>query len=306
MNEKLRQPESFSDAALRRYLLCLSDETERGNIEARLLADDALDERLRLAEYELADDYAAGRLSAAERGSFVQKFLVTAGRARKVAVSEALHEFTNPPKSVAPVITTSWRDKFAAFFSLRPSYGLALGLILLASFLAAWYATRQPAPPQIVRHAPTPTPVPATPAPKPAPQPTRTPAPVATPPATPKSTATPPPAPPPVTIASLALLPGALRDGGELARLTLPRGKNDIARLQLNLEDPQPGLYQVELLTAEGQNVAARRSQYRAGKLTVDFPARLLKANDYQIKLTRITADGNNENAGRFYFRVLP
>ena len=57
----------FSDETIRRFLLGGLSASERPLFEQRLITDDDLDARVRLAELELADDYAFERLSAPER-----------------------------------------------------------------------------------------------------------------------------------------------------------------------------------------------------------------------------------------------
>jgi hypothetical protein len=106
------------------------------------------------------------------------------------------------------------------------------------------------------------------------------------------------------------LSPGALRDGGEMARLTLPRGARAVLRLQLALESDEPGTYEAALLTAEGLRVSGARGlkARRSGPdvvVSFDVPARLLRAADYQVKLSRRTG-GRTESAGLYYFRALP
>ena len=159
-----------------------------------------------------------------------------------------------------------------------------------------WRLTRPPTAsvetPPTARLQPTPQPqLPATPPPAtPTPKPVTTPAPVATP----------TPAPAPSIITALALSSNVLRDGGETPRVALPRGKNSILRLKLELDMPWPSPYRAELLTAEGQNIATQRGK----GLVYNFPARLLPPGDYQLKLNRINENRREESAGRFYFRV--
>ena len=77
----------FPDEMIRRFLLGDLNATERPVFEQRLLIDDALAARVRLADLELADDYAYGQLSRAERELITEKFLLNADRERKVRVS---------------------------------------------------------------------------------------------------------------------------------------------------------------------------------------------------------------------------
>src|ERR1051326_3472455 len=85
-----RKSESFSDETIRRFLLGHLDSHEQGVLQHALITTDELAERVRLAEFELSDDYAANRLSAPERSMFNGRFMLTTERQRKVHVSQAL------------------------------------------------------------------------------------------------------------------------------------------------------------------------------------------------------------------------
>src|SRR5216110_1364386 len=83
--------QEFSDEAVRRFLLGSLSPTEQSRFEHSLFADEALDERVRLAELELSDDYTANLLGRADRELFRRRFLLTADREKKLEVSRALH-----------------------------------------------------------------------------------------------------------------------------------------------------------------------------------------------------------------------
>src|SRR6185369_1665268 len=84
--------QEFSDDAVRRFLLGSLSPGEQARFEHSLFVDDALEERVRLAELELSDEYTANRLSRADRDLFRQRFLLTADRERQLRVSQALHD----------------------------------------------------------------------------------------------------------------------------------------------------------------------------------------------------------------------
>lgn len=67
-------------------------------------------------------------------------------------------------------------------------------------------------------------------------------------------------------------------------------------RLELSPEPNQPGTYRAELLTIDGQSVLNAQPQRSADtdgyRAYLEVPAGLLKAGDYQIKLSRVT-DGS-------------
>ena len=310
---------SVSDETIRLFLLGSLNENERSRFDERLFVDDELEERVRLAECEIVDDYAAERLSAKERELFTEKFMRTAERKQKLAVSQALRNYSSSQtaykKNVVEIENSSpRRGKFLSLFGFhRPALAFAVSfgaLILLVGLV--WFITRsarESIEPSLVRQERVPTPTPQI-----TPQPTATPTPdpdlKTSPTPTPKST--PSPVEPSQTslIATAVLMPGALRDGGNMARVILPRGAHGIARFQLTLETNEAGMYRAELLTAEDQSVSIAgklkaRNTNGAAKVFFDVPARLLKVGDYQIKLSRYTANSSTESVGRYYFRAL-
>src|SRR6266480_3267422 len=80
----------FTDDAIRRFLFGRLGFAEQTAFEERLFTDDSLEARVRLAEFDLADDYALERLSAADRKAFEKKFLLSAERKRQLTISRAL------------------------------------------------------------------------------------------------------------------------------------------------------------------------------------------------------------------------
>ncbi|HEX5703736.1 MAG TPA: hypothetical protein VFX97_11095 [Pyrinomonadaceae bacterium] len=303
--------EELSDERLRAYLLGELREDERLRLDQRLLTDDAVAERVRLAEAQLVDEYVAGELDPQAAGVFHTRFLKTDARREQVRLTGALRDYSAQSEAAVPVpqpaARRSWREAFSEFFALKPgpAWAAAGSFALLVLVLAgAWYLSRQS------RQTETPVayqpPVNAA-----SPAATRAPA-VAH--VQPTASPTPPqlkpsPSEPPVAVASFVLLPGALRGPGEMTRVAVPRGERAILRLSLVLENPSPGTYQAELANADGKTVTVRKNlrPHRNGqtKITLDLPARLVQPDDYQVKLTR-QADGQLESVGRYYFRALP
>ena len=310
---------SVSDETIRLFLLGCLNEDERSRLDERLFVDDELEERVRLAECEIVDDYATERLSAEERELFTEKFMRTAERQQKLVVSQALRNYSSSQaaykKNVSEIENTpSRRGKILSLFGFnRPALAFAISfgaLILLVGLV--WLITRntrQRNEPRLVRQETVPTPTPQI---SPQSATTPTPDPEITTSPTPKPKATPSPVEPSQTplIATVVLMPGALRDGGNMARVTLPRGARDLVRLQLTLESNEAGTYRAELLTAEGQPVSIAgklkaSNTNGAAKVVFDVPARLLKVGDYQVKLSRHAAGGSVEGVARYYFRAL-
>jgi hypothetical protein len=109
-------------------------------------------------------------------------------------------------------------------------------------------------------------------------------------------------------IASLVLDPGLTRGIGELKRLTVPQGTK-IAKITLRLEETPDAAVREDLVTAEGQikwsqEVRPSEPEKRAHRLLLLLPASLLTHNDYQIVLSRQSADGF-ERFATYTFRVI-
>jgi len=302
-NEQFAKESSseFSDAAIRRFLLGRLSVSEQPAFEQRLFSSSRLDARVRLAELDLADDYAYGRLDRNEREFVEERFLVTSDRRRKLEVTIALRDrFAS-----ASVVKT--KSRFIArlqtpFYFTRPSWGLAFGLLmLLVLFGAVWLAIKEPrmaeqitnkiihrrsqcSAPQEVHH----------PASASSPEHQITPAPMPIHDQTSSSSV------------SLALAPATSSELGGMPSLTVPKGEQAIVRFQLALKPNQPGTYRAELLTVDGRAVFSAESikaNDNGRQIDFDVPARLLKSGNYQIRVARDKA-GVKENMGSYYFRV--
>jgi hypothetical protein len=109
-------------------------------------------------------------------------------------------------------------------------------------------------------------------------------------------------------IASLVLEPGITRGVGELKRLRVAEG-TEVAKITLRLEESPDSAVREELVTAEGemkwsQEVQPSEAEKRARRLLVLLPASLLARDDYQIVLSRQSADGF-ERFASYSFRVI-
>jgi hypothetical protein len=291
-------PLEFSDESIRRFLLGRLSKSDQPLFEQQLFSDHRLDARVHLAELDLADAYAYGRLDRDERDVVEERFLVSSDRRRKVEVSRALHD------RFASASVVSTKSMFVArlrtlFYFTRPSWRLAFGLaILLVLFGAVWLAIKEPR----IREQITNNIIPRRPqrsAPREVHHPANT--------ASPEHQIT--PAPMPVhdeSSVSIALVP-ASSNSGKMPSLTLPKGEQAIVRFQLAVTPNKPGTYRAELLTADGQTVFSAESIKAPdnGSAQIDFevPARLLKTGNYQIRVVKDNA-GAQENVGRYYFRV--
>jgi len=299
---------NFSDETIRRFLLGGLSASEQPAFEQRLLIDHALAARVRLAEFEVADDYADQSLSSVERQLLEESFLLSADRERKVRVSRALRDHCAPARvsSVAsPGATYLERLRLVLRFG-RPAWRFAFAaVIFILLFGTVWVAVKKEgrikeaiAKQVRRRRAPNQT------VPVESNHPTNN----STPDHQPGSSLLPDheQAAAPV-IEVIALAPVGSPDGSNLPSVSLPKGDQDIVRLQLVLNSNQAGTYGAELLTAEGQSVFSAESIKAGAKdgapIDFDVPARFLRTGNYQIRLNRDQA-GARENVGSYNFRV--
>ncbi|SRR6266516_2010458 len=308
----------FPDEAIRRFLFGGLNAAEQLRFEEALFADERMETRVRLAECELADDYAFGRLSASERELFEQRFLVTTARQQKLDVSSALRDRFATASDVTqtvslrsqPVPTASSStgmtisEKLQRLLGLNQrSWRLALSAVILIVLIGTvwsvlhephirnkFFAKRRPAPAatpntdqQESHHAVKPSSTPlqeATPSP---PEPER----------------------PALVPGAVVLVPENRYDRDRIMPVSLASDARDL-HVQLEFKGNQPGTYRAELLTIPGQSLFNEGSlKPSAGGTTIEFdvPVRFLKVGDYQVKLSRVT-DGIEESLAMYYFRV--
>ena len=289
-----------SDEAIRRFLLGSLSASEQPAFEQRLFAEDGLDNRVRLAELDLADDYAFDRLSDSERALFEQKFLVSGDRRRQVEVSSILRErFATTPVSQTTFVQKLWA--LTAFTRPVWRYAFAVMILLMLAGTAVLVIKEPRLVERITRKI-----VPRRSAPRSATReaghPTNS--------FSPEHQTEPSPMPvhdqTSSSRARIELVTAASSETNA-ASVILPSGDQDLVRVQLSLK-PDPGAtYRVELLTADGQSVfsaeALRVVENDSGQISFDVPARVLKTGNYQITLNRDDAEAK-ETVGSFYFRV--
>jgi hypothetical protein len=280
----------YDEAGIRRYLLGLLPEPEAEALEHEYFARPDVLERVRAAEDDLLDDYAAGRLGAGEKESFESRYLAAPALRQRVVAARALRlagEGVGRP-AVTP---------FTAARLTRWLGPLALAAGLLLAVVAFWrWPSRAPevttasAPPASVARSEGPMPEPAI-----------TPAPGASP-------AAPPRAPTATTRIVFALSPVLLRGEGGPTELRIPPGA---ATVVLELEgDParvpaQASRLDVAVQTVEGSRVwsgGARRlgDPERTSRLaSIAVPATRLVAGDYLVTLS-----AGEEPIYRYFVRV--
>ena len=312
MTKSDNNSQEFSDDAIRRFLFGRLSAAEQTTLEERLFTDDALEARVRLAEFDLADEYALERLSAADREAFAEKFLLSAERKRKLTVSTALRDrFASVTTRSAKLAKASISERLQLLFGLNQrARRLAFGVVILVVLAGSvWLVVKEPRIKEVLkahifnRRAP----APAQSEPRLAEHANNT-------SSAPEHRITPSPMPPhEPTAASPAILRvdlfvDASRDRDQIPLIDVPKGEHDVVRLQLALKLNQAGSYRAELLTKDGSSVFSadglKFNQSGAG-IEFDVPARLLRPGDYQIRLGR-PANETSRGETKYYFRVLP
>lgn len=287
------QQQSFSDATIRRFLLAQLSANEQSAFEAALFTNSQLEQRLRLSEIELIDDFAADRLRANERAAFQQKFLVNADRQRKLEVSAALqsspaHRLVSQPSASARNPLFPWP---------RLAWRIAFAIVVLMVLLAGALVIRRE--PQIVKRiipkrlrpaaVTTPTPQTAHHATSSAESPVHR----------DESPALPAHEVSPQTI---VLRADSSTDHAPIVSLTNNAAK--AVRLELMLERNESATFSVIVATTNGEivhNVPEIRVD-ASDRIDFDVQIERLKTGDFHVTLTRLA--GEPGVAGTYYFRV--
>lgn len=277
--------DEFSEAIIRRFLLGSLSGSEQPLFEERLMSDVSLDAHVRLIELDLADDYACGRLTTADRQSFEQRFLVTTDRQIKLRVSELLHDrfsFSGATESAARPETYWGAKRFWHRFGLdRRVWRIAFGaLILLVLFGTVLLVIKEPRLAERITKKIIPRRSTSPSAPREAHHPPNT--------SSPEHPSTPAPMPPhdsaiqsPQTV---ALFPLAT-DAGKIPTVTLANGGGDVVRLKLTVTVDQTVPYRVEVMTISGQTVLLVE-RFQGPPFDVDVPMSSLRSGKYQVRLS--------------------
>ena len=278
----------WRDGSLRSYLLGHLPEEEAGALEEAYLGDPELLARVRGAEDDLLDDYAAERLTAPDRRAFEARYLGSPPLRRRVEAARALRL---QPRRVEP------RPLRAMGGRRIPLVPLALAAAVLLAVIGftwtRWGAGQRPGAPAVPEaRLGVPTPTPSLP---PRASPTAGPTPRAG-------------SPPPGQLSRLvfALSPTLLRGGGRTTEVRVPPGSTDVT-IELRGDPaggPGHGALGATLETVEGAVVWSGAAQRRTAPglaAAVVIPAERLRPGDYLVTLTVAGAARH-----RYFFRVLP
>lgn len=288
--------DSLSDSAIRRSLLGCADAADQAKFEALMMLDDEFERRVYRLELELADDFSFGELSKEEQELFSHRFLVTPGRRRGLAVSEALRKAISfeHASQARPASQRSRLRVLTLFAFDRPSASAALaGAALLIFGTLAWLSLKAPPVRQLVvnnKQKPTPNSERqyAHPVASQSPVPDRL-------------TANEQP--------TFILQPEAKSEQKQTVQLANQNGEAATIRLELLLNvAPNTGTtHEAKLMSADGVEVATfSELKVQPGsqpQVVLDIPARLLKTGSYCIELKQNPASGKDEFE-RYCFEV--
>lgn len=323
-----------SDKLIAQYLLGELPEDQQVEIEDRAFGDEEFLASITSVENDLIDDYVRRQMPEDQRRQFESRFFASESRRKRVEFARAMVHVLNETRvteretrtvAAAPV---SWREALAAFIhGLNPAGRIALALATLLLVIGgAWLITeilklrsqlthlqaqqqshqndRQTLERQVEaerrrneelaaqldreKHQRA---------------------------QTDESlrrlteTTNRPEEPSRPIIASLLLLPGISRGATTQPKLVLP-ARASLAQLQIGI-DPEEDFqnFGVELRTVNGRPVWTRdhltSRKTRGGRVVrLTLPASALNAGEYELRLKGVTASGETEDVGFYYFAV--
>lgn len=289
-----QQTANISDGRIRQFLLAQLSQGEQSAFERALLMNPQLEQRARLAEIALIDDYVLNRLIANDRDVFQKVFLVTTARRRKLEVSNALRQTFAVENVSQPARSASAQSLFVwPTFAWRIAFAIVVLLVLFASALVI---RREP---QIVKRiipkrlrpsaviAPTPAaahhPVNSAESPDHRDEAPQLPAHEASP-------------------QTMVLLASSLPDNAPIVSLAIDA--SNTVRLELMLERNESATFSAVVTTSSGEVVYDVReiSAQDRDRLDFDVPIERLKPGVFQISLKRINDKASA--VGTYYFRV--
>jgi len=322
-----------NETLIARYLLGELSEEQQLEIEDRAFSDKDYLASITAVENDLIDEYVRHELSESDRRKFESRFLASAERRKRVEFAKALAQVASEAPAperiaVSQPIGWSWRESLYAFLNgLNPAARFALAAAMLFILVGGvWLLTqtlrlrrqltqlqadnqsrqteRQTLEQQVEAERKrneelnarlnqekqqreqideslqklTENGSETTPAPRP-------------------------------VIASLTLLPGISRGGGEKASLSMPDDAR-LVRLNVGIDPEEPyKKFAVELRTVAGRHVWTRenlaaRSQKGGRAIGITLPASALKSGDYELRLSGVKEGGGTEDVGFYYFEV--
>ena len=288
------QHQDFSETTIRRFLLAQLSRGEQSAFERALLLNPQLEQRARLAEIALIDDYVLGRLKANDRELFQKEFLVTTARRRKLEVSSALRQTFAVENVSQPARSSSAQSRFVwPTFAWRIAFAI---VVLVVLFTSAVVVRREP---QIARRIIPKRLRPAavvTPTPQTAHHATSS-------PDSPEHRDDTPQMPAhEASPQTMVLLAGSSPDNAPV--VSLANNTSNAVRLELMLERNESAVFSAVVTDGNGEVVYDVReiSAQDRDRLDFDVPSERLKPGVFQISLTQ--RGGESGVVRTYYFRA--
>jgi len=310
-----------NERVIRRYLLGELPEEEQTQLEEQYFADDNLYLELQTIERDLIDSYVRGKLSSADLKRFESHFLLSPQRHQRVEFARAFTESisdtqlipaptTATKKSLSwwrsllqPLRADNWRMALATAVLLLVVGGVFLTIQILQlrhrieqseSDRAALQKREQELQRQIGEAKER-----TDQLGQDAERRRREAALLEEELARRQSESRPEP-----VIASFVLVPSLVRESGETKRLVIPR-EAKLVRLRLLVEGDEYKSYRAEIHTVEGREVSRPQPTKSGNTVVLKLPSHLLTEGDYLVTLQGVTATGDTEGVGKYFFRVV-
>jgi hypothetical protein len=313
----LKQDTEYEEILVR-YLLGQMTEEEQQQVEERYIGHDEFFERLLVVEDELIDRYVRDQLSDQEREHFERYFLSTPTRRKRMEFAETLNYYSSrPDKNIGALPAISPAVSRAALGTpIRSAFWMAVAAALIMALSISWLLVdraqlkreieqtnalleeaereRQELHQSAERDA-------------------RDKGPLQRPdeqvnPGKQIAPDRPSDQQPSIGIVSLVLTPGLVRGGGEVKKVVItPQTQSVILKVKFAGEEYKS--YQVVISTVEGREVYnqvwVKEKVNRKNKtIKVVVPAGLFSEQDYTLKLSGVTATGDEEYIGEYFFRA--
>lgn len=260
--------------SIRQYLLGRLPQDDLLPIEEKLFNDGEFYEQLLIAEDELIDEYLFGDLAESERSNFETHFLLTQERQQKARLGRTLKTYLKAvegPENAPDIVSPSPREpgkKKLSLFSIpwlrNPVLSASLAAVVLLALSTFLISLRYWRSHDEVAQS--------------------------------------------NNVISVDLTTGSVRGDGGTTRISIPEGIGTV-RLRLRLPAVNYENYRVVLFPIDGEPLWSRENlqpeTIDGGRLlSMELPARLLKRDDYQVKVSGQLPNGNYEDLSSYFFRV--
>ncbi len=303
------------------FLLGKLTEHDQELIEKGYFNDAGSFEELLIAESELFDAYAAGRLSADDNERFESRLMTTPKQRDRAAFADALAEYAlRSSGAEKETLISKWKSGILQLFSIKPllSYSLSTAALLLLAVAGSWWMSSGPTaqrrtdvavsiPPGIsddrILEVNSPPDFSDMPAEESSDERVAQPArndrkAKALPSASPRA-----PRGLSQVISTIVLTPGSVRDNGRAKVFVLPKATTRVD-LKLEYDEFDHESYYAVVETADGQQVWRGKARYKDGIVSVDIPSNRITVGDYIVSLKGLSQMKTYDTVADYSFTV--